>query len=136
MNFFTILASCRVFGVTLKQEMFNWLLKGNFLVTFPLKHSFTRFATSTSMFSVGCDLCINQSTKYYSYLKAPKIFFFDKVLNPNLNLPTDVVYIKKNIQKCYETCLQRNSFDRLHVLGLVKEYCDKDCIHIGKWSSF
>ena len=43
---------------------------------------------------------------------------------------------KKNIQKCYETCLQRNSFDRLHVLGLVKEYCDKDCIHIGKWSSF
>ena len=98
MNFFTILASCRVFGVTLKQEMFNWLLKGNFLVTFPLKHSFTRFATSTSMFSVGCDLCINQSTKYYSYLKAPKIFFFDKVLNPNLNFPTDVVYIKKTFR--------------------------------------
>ena len=80
----------------LKTGNVQLVIEGKFLVTFPLKHSFTRFATSTSMFSVGCDLCINQLTKYYLYLKAPKIFFFDKVLNPNLNFPTDVVYIKKH----------------------------------------
>ena len=115
--------------------MFNWLLKGNFLVTFPLKHSFTRFATSTSMFSVGCDLCINQSMKYYLYLKATNFFFWQSPESQSKFSNRYCLY-KKNIQKCYETCLQRNSFDRLHVLGLVKEYCDKDCIHIGKWSSF
>ena len=52
------------------------VIEGKFLVTFLPKHFFTRFATSTSMFSVGCALCINQSTKYYLYLKAPKVIFF------------------------------------------------------------